>query len=154
MSSPVPPVPLLSSSTLTVNFYPQLTLQTRSVSNTHCGNLGSDFSDLILIGMNLHQWRAWPKNAVVDEDRHTVDPSKPWVPSPDAQLFPLPAEQGPSARSNRVIPDTSSSSRSHRLSLPPPSRHLAGEQHDPLARRHSRLSFHFWRDKLGMNHKS
>lgn len=90
-------------------------------------------------------------NAVVPgENEHVVDPSKRWVPSPEAQLFPLPAEslseESSTARDGRVVPEIKTSQRSSRLTLPPPS-------HDnvecPLAHRSRRLSFSYWKSRLG-----
>ena len=105
------------------------------------------------LSMLTRQWRSWPANAVVHgEHEHVVDPGRRWVPSPEAQLFALPAdaagEQGSAASPSRVVPDIKSTQRTRRLSIPPPSRD--GEGHDPLARMPSRLSVKYWKSRLGV----
>lgn len=97
--------------------------------------------------MNLHQWRAWPANAIVnDGDWHSVDPSRAWVPSPEIELLPLPAEHtvlGEEQDEGRVLPGSIRPLQPNRLSESPvprdaPSRQA--EDDDPFVRRRSRFS--------------
>ena len=99
--------------------------------------------------MDLHQWRAWPANAVVDDgDFHSVDPSRAWVPSPEFQPHPLPTEN--SARDDeqedRVIPGTIRPLQPNRLTPIPQTR---DEESDPPELRQPQFSLSRLVDKLG-----
>ena len=95
--------------------------------------------------MITHQWEAWPKNAVTPGNWRSVDPSRRWVPSPESQVFPLPPEHY-DPKIPRIIPNIRPW-RGPRTNGPSPQ----GKSHDPLSRKPSRLSIHYWLDRLSMH---
>lgn len=93
--------------------------------------------------MVVHQWEAWPKNAVTPGNWRAVDPGRPWVPSPESQVFPLPpAHDDP--KIPRIIPKIRP-----QWPLAASKKPTHGRDHDPLNRKPSRLSVHYWLDRLG-----